>query len=90
MVKKPPLDAYQPILLLQKASAHDELSINYVLPRSVGEYVAILVLLIKRDVPQFVTVFVVIIFSLGGALYLSLVGYYNDDNMDTENNNETR
>ena len=51
---------------------------------------AILVLLIKRDVPQFVTVFMVIIFSLGGALYLSLVGYYNDGNVDTENNNETR
>ena len=60
------------------------------LSRSVGEYVAILVLLIKRDVPQFVTVFAVIIFSLGGALYLSLIGYYNDDNFDTENNNETR
>ena len=58
--------------------------------RSVGEYVAILILLIKRDVPQFVTVFVVIIFSLGGALYLSLIGYYNDDNLDTENNNDTR
>ena len=58
--------------------------------RSVGEYVAILILLIKRDVPQFVTVFVVIIFSLGGALYLSLVGFYNDANIDTENNNETR
>ena len=55
-----------------------------------GEYVAILVLVSKRDIPHFVTVFVVIIFSLGGALYLSLVGYYNDDNMDTENNNETR
>ena len=55
-----------------------------------GEYVAILVLLIKRDVPQFVTVFVVIIFSLGGALYLSLIGYYSDDNIDTENNNDTR
>ena len=54
--------------------------------RSVGEYVAILILLIKR----FVTVFVVIIFSLGGALYLSLIGYYNDDNIDTENNNDTR
>ena len=51
---------------------------------------AILVLLIKRDVPQFVTVFVVIIFSFGGALHLSLIGYYNDDNLDTENNNETR
>jgi hypothetical protein len=57
--------------------------------KSVGEYVAILVLLIKRDVPQFVTVFVVIIFSFGGALHLSLIGYYNDDNLDTENNNET-
>ena len=55
-----------------------------------GEYVAILVLLIKRDVPQFVTVFVVIIISLGGVLYLSLVGHYNQDNLDTENNNETR
>ena len=62
---------------------------NY-LCRSVGEYVAILILLIKRDVPQFVTVFVVIIFSLGGALYLSLIGYYSDDNLDTENNNDTR
>ena len=51
---------------------------------------AILVLLIKRDVPQFVTVFVVIIFSLGGALYLSLIGHYHDDNLDTENNNDTR
>ena len=50
----------------------------------------ILVLLIKRDVPQFVTVFVVIIFSLGGALYLSLIGHYSDDNIDTENNNDTR
>ena len=62
---------------------------NY-LSRSVGEYVTILVLLIKRDVPQFVTVFVVIIFSLGRALYLSLIGHYNDDNIDTENNNDTR
>ena len=61
-----------------------------IIPRSVGEYVAILVLLIKRDVPQFVTVFVVIIFSLGGALYLSLVGHYSSDNIDTENNNDTR
>ena len=51
---------------------------------------AILVLLIKRDVPQFVTVFIVIIFSLGGALYLSLIGYYSDNNLDTENNNDTR
>ena len=55
-----------------------------------GEYVAILVLLIKRDVPQFLTVFIVIIFSFGGALYLSLIGYYNDNNLDTENNNDTR
>ena len=62
---------------------------NY-LSRSVGEYVTILVLLIRRDVPQFVTVFVVIIFSLGGALYLSLIEHYNDDNIDTENNNDTR
>ena len=58
--------------------------------RSVGEYVAILVLLIKRDVPQFVTVFLVIIFSLGGALYFALTGHYNQNNMDTENNNDTR
>ena len=58
--------------------------------RAVGEYVAILVLLIKRDVPQFMTVFLVIIFSLGGALYLSLIGHYNENNVDTENNNETR
>ena len=58
--------------------------------RSVGEYVAILVLLIKRDVPQFVTVFLVIIFSLGGALYFALTGHYNGNNLDTENNNDTR
>lgn len=58
--------------------------------RSVGEYVAILVLLIKRDVPQFVTVFLVIIFSLGGALYFALTGHYNENNLDTENNNDTR
>ena len=51
---------------------------------------AILVLLIKRDVPQFVTVFLVIIFSLGGALYLALIGHYNEDSLDTENNNDTR
>ena len=51
---------------------------------------AILVLLIKRDVPQFLTVFIVIIFSFGGALYLSLIGYYNDNNLDTENYNDTR
>ena len=64
--------------------------ITLILCRSVGEYVAILVLLIKRDVPQFVTVFLVIIFSLGGALYLALIGHYNDSNIDTENNNDTR
>ena len=58
--------------------------------RSVGEYVAILVLLIKRDVPKFVTVFIVIIFSLGGALYFALTGNYSDENIDTENNNDTR
>ena len=58
--------------------------------RSVGEYVAILVLLIKRDVPQFVTVFLVIIFSLGGSLYFALIGHYNENNMDTDNNNDTR
>ena len=51
---------------------------------------AILVLLIKRDIPQFVTVFLVIIFSLGGALYLALIGHYGKTNVDTENNNETR
>ena len=48
---------------------------------------AILVLLIKRDIHQFVTV---IIFSLGGALYLALIGHYGKTNVDTENNNETR
>ena len=42
-----------------------------------------------KNVPKFVTVSVVIIFSLGGALYLSLIGYYNDDNIDTDNNNYT-
>ena len=51
---------------------------------------AILVLLIKRDVPQFMTVFLVIIFSLGGALYLALIEHYGKTNVDTENNNETR
>ena len=58
--------------------------------RSVGEYVAILVLLIKRDVPQFVAVFLVIIFSLGGALYFALIGHYNENSLDTDNNNDTR
>ena len=58
--------------------------------RPVGEYVAILVLLITRDVPQFAIVFIVIIFSLGGALYFALTGNYSDENIDTENNNDTR
>ena len=47
-------------------------------------------LLIKRDIPQFVAVFLVIIFSLGGALYLALIGHYNESNIATENNNDTR
>ena len=58
--------------------------------RNVGEYVAILVLLTKRDVPHFVAVFLVIIFSLGGGLYFALIGHYNEDSLDTENNNDTR
>ena len=44
---------------------------------------AILVLLIKRDVPQFVAVFLVTIFSLGGALYFALIGDYNEESLRT-------
>ena len=58
--------------------------------RNVGEYMAILVLMTKRDVPQFMIVFLVSIFSLGGGLYFALIGHYNENSLDTENNNDTR
>lgn len=55
--------------------------------RYVGEYVAILYLLIWRDIRRIVLVFIIMIFSFGGALYFTPVASYSDNN--TENINDT-
>lgn len=63
--------------------------------RYVGEYVAILYLLIWRDIRRIVIVFIIMIFSFGGALYFSSAARYSDNNTEsysdntTENNNDT-
>lgn len=55
-----------------------------------GQYVGTLFLLLKHDLPRLFAVFVVINFSFGTGLYLTLVGHYNDNNVDTVNDNSTR
>ena len=42
--------------------------------RSVGVHVVILVQVVKRDLKQFLVVFIVVIVSFGGGLYLALRG----------------
>lgn len=55
-----------------------------------GKYVGTLLLLVKYDLPRLLGVFIVINFSFGAGLYFTLVGHYNDDNVDITNNNSTR
>ena len=55
-----------------------------------GKYVGTLFLLLKHDIPRLFGVFLVINFSFGTGLYLTLVGHYNEENVDTVNDNSTR
>ena len=52
-----------------------------------GTYVGTLFLMMKKDIPRLILVFLVINLSFGAGLYFSLVGYYNKDNIDTANDN---
>jgi len=58
--------------------------------RYMGGYTGTLLLMLKRDIPRIIGVFVVITFSFGGGLYFALVGHYDDSNVDTVNDNSTR
>ena len=58
--------------------------------RFMGGYIGTLLLMLKRDIPRIIGVFLVINFSFGGGLYFALVGHYNDSNVDTVNDNSTR
>ena len=55
-----------------------------------GTDVGTLFLMMKKDIPRLLLVFLVINISFGAGLYFSLVGYYNNDNIDTVNDNTTR
>ena len=55
-----------------------------------GTYVGTLFLMMMKDIPRLSLVFLVINISFGAGLYFSLVGYYNNDNIDTVNDNTTR
>ena len=55
-----------------------------------GQYVGTLILMVKKDLPLLFVVFAVINFSFGSGLYFSLLGHYNDDNVDIFNDNSTR
>lgn len=55
-----------------------------------GKYVGTLVLLLKHDLPRLIAVFAVINFSFGTGLYFTLVGHYNNENVDIVNENSTR
>ena len=55
-----------------------------------GQYVGTLFLIVKKDLPLLFVVFAVINFSFGSGLYFSLLGHYDNDNVDILNNNSTR
>ena len=55
-----------------------------------GQYVGTLFLMVKKDLPLLFLVFAVINFSFGSGLYFSLLGYYDNENVDIVNDNSTR
>ena len=55
-----------------------------------GQYVGTLFLIVKKDLPLLFVVFAVINFSFGSGLYFSLLGHYNNENVDLLNDNSTR
>ena len=58
--------------------------------RFLGQYIGTLLLIVKKDLPRLFIVFAVINFSFGTGLYFSLLGHYNNENVDIINDNSTR
>ena len=69
--------------------AHPVVTCN-LLCRYLGTYIGTLFLLLKRDIPRLIGLFIVINFSFGGGLYFALIGQYDDSSVDELNNNDTR